>query len=216
MATSVTRPDARGRIFKSDFLESLTRTHIAVPLTLFWTAGALTLWYSVTREGVSVPTAVIFFLCGALFFTLIEYLMHRFMYHIPATNEGRKRFQYVIHGVHHDHPRDKQRLAMPPVVSVILAVLFIALYRVIMGVNGFAFGGGFLFGYSTYLLVHYCVHMYKPPKGFLNVLWKHHNLHHYVGDDGAFGVSSPLWDHLLGTMPADPKRKAAARENKLV
>lgn len=215
MATA-TRPLNKGRIFQSDLLESLTRTHIAIPLSLFWSAGALTLWYSMARLNVSWTTAVVFFLCGGLFFTLIEYVMHRFMYHIPATTDKRKRFQYVIHGVHHDHPRDKTRLALPPVVSIVLAVLFIALFRMVMGVNGFAFGGGFLFGYSTYLLVHYCVHMYKPPKNFLSILWKHHNLHHYVGDDGAFGVSSPLWDHVLGTMPADPKRKAAARENKLV
>ena len=215
MATA-TRPLNKGRIFQSDLLESLTRTHIAIPLSLFWTAGALTLWYSVARVNVSWTTAVVFFVCGSLFFTLIEYVMHRFMYHIPATTEKRKRFQYVIHGVHHDHPRDKTRLALPPAVSIVLAVLFIALFRMVMGLNGFAFGGGFLFGYSTYLLVHYCVHMYKPPKNFLSILWKHHNLHHYVGDDGAFGVSSPLWDHVLGTMPADPKRKAAAKENKLV
>lgn len=206
----------KGRIFKSDALEALTRTHIAVPLGLFWTAGALSLWWSMDRLGVRWSTAVVFFLCGALFFTLIEYCMHRFMYHIPGTTEKRKRFQYVIHGVHHDHPRDKSRLALPPVVSVVLAVLFIGLFRLVMGENGFAFGGGFLFGYSTYLGVHYMVHMYKPPKNFFSILWKHHNLHHYVGDDGAFGVSSPLWDHVLGTMPNDPKRKAAAKENKLV
>lgn len=216
MSLKAAHTASSGRIFKSDLLEALTRTHIAVPLTLFWTAGALTLWYSIDVAHARWSTALVFFLSGALFFTLIEYCMHRFMYHIPATTEGRRRFQYVIHGVHHDHPRDKQRLAMPPVMSVVLAVLFIGLFRLIMGVNGFAFGGGFLFGYSTYLLVHYCVHMYRPPKNFLRTLWKHHNLHHYVGDDGAFGVSSPLWDHVLGTMPADPKRKAAEKENKLV
>jgi sterol desaturase/sphingolipid hydroxylase (fatty acid hydroxylase superfamily) len=216
MATHAQRTAPAGRIFHSDLLEALTRTHIAVPLTLFWTAGAITLWYSIAMAGASWSAALVFFLCGALFFTLIEYCMHRFMYHIPATTEKRKRFQYVIHGVHHDHPRDKSRLALPPAVSIVLAVLFIGLYRLVMGINGLAFGGGFLFGYSTYLLVHYCVHMYKPPKNFLSILWKHHNLHHYVGDDGAFGVSSPLWDYVLGTMPADPKRKAAAKENKLV
>ena len=58
-----------------------------------------------------------------------------------------------------------------------------------MGEFGYAFGGGFLFGYSTYLAAHYAIHMYKPPKNFLSVIWKHHNLHHFVGDDGAFGVS---------------------------
>jgi len=205
-----------GKIFDNPFLEALTKTHIAVPLTLFWSAGALTLWYSIARLGVSWMSAALFFLVGALFFSLIEYMMHRYLYHIPAPTEKRKKFQYTIHGVHHDHPRDKSRLALPPVVSIVLAVLFIALFRLVMGESGYAFGGGFLFGYSTYLAAHYAIHMYKPPKNFLSVIWKHHNLHHFVGDDGAFGVSSPFWDYVFGTMPSDPKRKAAARENRLV
>ncbi len=205
-----------GRIFKNPFLEALTRTHIAVPLALFWSAGAFTLWYSIAQLGISWSSALVMFLVGALFFTLIEYLMHRFLYHIPAATEGKKQFQYTIHGVHHDHPRDKSRLALPPVVSIVLAVLFIYLFRVIMGEQGFAFGGGFLFGYSTYLAAHYAIHMYKPPKNVLSLIWKHHNLHHFVGDDGAFGVSSPFWDHVFGTMPEDPKRKAAAQTNRLI
>lgn len=204
-----------GRIFKNPVLEALTRTHIAVPLALFWSAGLLTLWYSIARLGITWLSAIAFFLCGALLFTLVEYLMHRFMYHIPADTEKRKRFQYVIHGVHHDHPRDKSRLALPPLLSVVLAVLFITLFRLALGPGGYAFGGGFLFGYSTYLLAHYCIHMYKPPKNFLAIIWKHHNLHHYVGDDGAFGVSSPLWDYIFGTMPPDPKKKAAAQKDLL-
>lgn len=205
-----------GRIFKSPALEALTKTHIAVPLTLFWSAGIITLWYSMAKLDISWLTAIAFFLFGALLFTLVEYLMHRYLYHIPAATEKRKRFQYVIHGVHHDHPRDKSRLALPPVLSVVLAVLFIALFRLALGPEGYAFGGGFLFGYSTYLLAHYAIHMYKPPKNFLSIIWKHHNLHHFVGDDGAFGVSSPMWDYVFGTMPPDPKKKAAAQKNMLV
>lgn len=205
-----------GKIFENPFLEALTKTHIAIPLTLFWSAGAVTLWYSIARLGISWVSAALFFIVGALFFTLIEYLMHRFLYHIPASTDGRKKFQYTIHGVHHDHPRDKSRLALPPVLSVVLALLFILLFRTIMGEFGYAFGGGFLFGYSTYLAAHYAIHMYKPPKNFLSIIWKHHNLHHFVGDDGAFGVSSPFWDYVFGTMPADPKRRAAAQTNRLV
>jgi len=204
-----------GRIFKNPVLEALTKTHIAIPLGLFWTAGIITLWYSIAMLDVSWTSALLFFFLGAFFFTLIEYLMHRYLYHIPAETEKKRKFQYTIHGVHHDHPRDKSRLALPPILSIVLAVLFISLYRLIMGDLGYAFGGGFLFGYSTYLAAHYAIHMYKPPKNFLSIIWKHHNLHHFVGDDGAFGVSSPFWDHVFGTMPPSPKRKEAAKENLL-
>lgn len=204
-----------GRIFKNPVLEALTRTHIAIPLTLFWSAGVITLWYSIAELAIHWSTALVFFLGGIVLFTFVEYAMHRYLYHIPAETEKRKRFQYVIHGVHHDHPRDKSRLAMPPLLSLFLAFLFIGLFRVTMGENGYAFGGGFLFGYSTYLLAHYAIHMYKSPKNFLGIIWKHHNLHHFVGDDGAFGVSSPFWDYIFGTMPKAPRRKEAQKVNLL-
>lgn len=202
-----------GRIFKNPLLEALTKTHIAIPLTLFWTAGILTLWHSVANLGIAWGTALVFFAGGIILFTLVEYLMHRFLYHIPAGTEKRRRFQYVIHGVHHDHPRDKARLAMPPLLSIVLAVLFITLFRAVIGPNGYAFGGGFLFGYSTYLLAHYAIHVYKPPKNMLGIIWKHHNLHHFVGDDGAFGVSTPFWDYVFGTMPKKTRRQQAAQHD---
>jgi len=206
---------ASGRIFKSDALEALTRTHIAIPLAMYWTAGAVSLWYSTARLGIGWGVAILLFLGGVLLFTLIEYLMHRFLYHIPGNTPWRERFRYVVHGVHHDHPRDKSRLAQPPITSILLAVVLYGLFTWTMGDHGTAFCGGVLFGYSSYLLIHYATHMFKPPKNFLGVLWKNHNLHHYVNDDGAFGVSSPLWDYVFGTMPPDPKRKAAAQQNLL-
>ncbi len=204
-----------GRIFKNPVLEAFTKTHIAIPLVLFWSVGIVTLWYSMAKLGISWQTVLVFFLGGIVLFTLVEYVMHRYLYHIPARSEKRKRFQYVIHGIHHDHPRDKARLAMPPLVSIVLSVLFISLFRLLIGPNGYAFGGGFLFGYSTYLLAHYAIHIYKQPKNFLGIIWKHHNLHHFVGDDGAFGVSTPFWDYIFGTMPKEPRRKEAQKVNLL-
>lgn len=204
-----------GRIFKNPVLEALTRTHISIPLTLFWAVGIVTIWYSMAKLGIPWQTVMVFFLGGVVLFTLVEYVMHRYLYHIPAKTEKRRRFQYVIHGVHHEHPRDKARLAMPPLVSIVLATLFIGLFRVLIGPNGYAFGGGFLFGYSTYLLAHYAIHIYKQPRSLLGILWKHHNLHHYVGDDGAFGVSTPFWDYIFGTMPKEPRRKEARKVNLL-
>lgn len=58
-----------------------------------------------------------------------------------------------------------------------------------------------MLGYAIYLFIHYVVHARKPPKNFLKYLWTHHSLHHYVFEDRAFGVSSPLWDIIFKTMP---------------
>ncbi len=196
-----------GRIFKNPLLEALSKTHIAIPLTIFYGIAIAAVLWSIFRLGLDPVGTGVMFLVGLFFFTLVEYTIHRYFYHMGTGSPRKARMQYVFHGVHHDHPRDKKRLALPPIMSVVLAALFIGLFRLVMGPYGFGFGGGFMMGYATYLLAHYAIHVFNPPKNFLRVIWKHHNLHHYVGDTGAFGVSTPLWDHVFGTMPVDPRGK---------
>jgi len=204
-----------GRIFRSPVLEALTKTHIAFPLTMFYGTGIAALLLSLFRFDQPVVTSIVLFVVGLFFFTLVEYLVHRYFYHMETDSPRKARIQYIFHGVHHDHPRDKKRLALPPLMSALVAAMFIGLYILAMGMPGLAFGGGFMVGYASYLLAHYAIHVYNPPKNFLGVIWKHHNLHHYVGDTGAFGVSSPFWDHIFGTMPEDPmaRKKAAAAKS---
>jgi hypothetical protein len=85
--------------------------------------------------------------------------------------------QYLIHGVHHEFPKDKDRLAMPPLVSVTIATVLLLLFRVILGDLAFSFLPGFIVGYAYYLSVHYIVHVYQPPKNFFKVLWINHGIH---------------------------------------
>ena len=171
-----------GRIFKSPVLEALTRTHIAVPLSIFYGTGLLALFGSIAWLGLDALACASLFLVGAFSFTLVEYSVHRWFYHMGTDSPRKARVQYVFHGVHHDHPRDKKRLALPPLMSVLVAAMFIGLFRLVIGEYGFSFGGGFMAGYATYLLAHYAIHVYNPPKNFLGIIWKHHNLHPYVGD----------------------------------
>lgn len=210
---SSTNVSDSGRLFKSPVLEALTKTHIALPLTMFFGSGVAMIWWSIAQLHLDILGTVATFITGFFFLTLVEYLVHRNFYHMGIGSPRRARLQYMFHGVHHDHPRDKKRLALPPLASAVIASAFIGLFRLAMGEYGFAFGGGFLSGYATYLLAHYAIHVYNPPKNFLRVIWKHHNLHHFVGDTGAFGVSSPFWDHIFGTMPVDPRVKMASSRN---
>ncbi len=196
-----------GRIFKSPVLEALTRTHIAIPLTLFYGSGAGAVLYGILKLQLDVAGSIGLFLVGAFLFTLVEYLVHRYFYHMEAGSPRKARIQYIFHGIHHDHPRDKKRLALPPVMTVVVAAMFLGLFRLLLGPYGWAFGGGFMVGYATYLLTHYAIHIHRPPKNFLSVIWKHHNMHHFADPDGAFGVSSPFWDHVFGTMPRDRHSK---------
>ena len=190
-----------GKIFNNKFLESLTRTHIAVPLTIFYGAAIGLIIYSL-YYGIIAPLANLWmFVGGFLVFTLVEYLVHRYAFHISTDTPKKAKFQYTFHGVHHDYPRDKTRLAMPPIMSVILATFFFFAYKFTMGFYGLPFAAGFLAGYATYLCVHYSVHAFRPPANFMKILWVHHAIHHYQDPEAAFGVSSPLWDVVFRTMP---------------
>ena len=84
---------------------------------------------------------------------------------------------------------------------LVLSSFFFFLFKLIMGNFAFAFLPGFVVGYAAYLWVHYMVHAFQPPKNFFKILWVHHGIHHYKDQENAFGVSSPFWDVIFGTMP---------------
>ncbi len=202
-STKLKRPKHKGspKLFENPFLEKLTHTHIAYPLIIFGSVATILFYYGIDQKGFETPTMILLFVAGMFFFTLVEYLMHRYLYHIPATSPRRKKISYTMHGVHHDYPKDKSRLAMPPVLGLVIATILFVIYRAILGDYVFGFLAGFLIGYAGYLGVHYSVHIFKVPNNFLKVLWHHHSIHHYREPDRAFGVSSPLWDHIFRTMP---------------
>lgn len=206
------RPKHKGspQLFQNPFLEKLTHTHIAAPLMIFGVIAAVMIYFGIFEKAFGVPLMILLFVAGVFFFSLVEYLMHRYLYHIPATSERKKKIAYTMHGVHHDYPKDKSRLAMPPVLSLIIASVLFVIYRAVLGDLVFGFLAGFLVGYAAYLGVHYSVHAFKVPDNFLKTLWYHHSIHHYREPDRAFGVSSPLWDHIFRTMP----RKAPVERKK--
>ncbi len=203
------KPQNKGskKLFNNPVLEALSRTHIAVPLTVFFSYSAGLLYWSVTHTSLSAGMTVGMFFLGMLVFTWVEYNIHRYIFHLAPTTPKRAQFQYTMHGVHHEFPKDKTRLAMPPLLSITLATMLLLVFRLILGDFTFSFLPGFLVGYAMYLSVHYMVHAYQPPKNFLKVLWVNHAVHHYKDGEMVFGVSSPLWDYIYGTMGEKNKQE---------
>lgn len=201
------KPQNKGtrQLFKNPLIEKLSRTHISIPLIIFFIYSSALLYWSITHTTLSGFTTAGMFLLGLLAFTWVEYNLHRHVFHMKTFNEGRLKFQYTIHGVHHEFPRDKDRLAMPPLLSVTLSTILLLIFRVLLGDFVFSFLPGFLAGYAGYLSIHYMVHTSQPPKNFLKVLWVNHSIHHYKDGEMVFGVSSPLWDYIYGTMVKNKK-----------
>ncbi|CAM4146346.1 fatty acid hydroxylase [Cytophagaceae bacterium 50C-KIRBA] len=203
------RPKHSGskQLFENPLLEKLSRTHIAIPVSLFFLTGMVLLYFAFTYAVLDNVVILSLFLVGFFGFTFIEYWVHRSIYHIEPTTEARSKFQYIAHGVHHEYPKDKTRLAMPPVIAVLVVGLLFSISYFALNNYAFAFFPGFIWGYASYLLVHYCVHAYPPPKNFMKMLWVNHAVHHYKDGNSVFGVSSPIWDYVFGTMDTMDKNK---------
>lgn len=187
-------------LFRNRYLEFFTKTHPAVIFAMYVPVIGYMLWFSTARLGYPLwQTLLIYF--GAIFFwTFFEYLAHRFLFHLVSHNKRLNRIAYVLHGNHHEYPRDKQRLFMPPVPSLLIAGTLFAIFYLIIGTRAFAFFPGFISGYLIYGSMHYAIHAFAPPFKWLKPLWRNHHLHHYKDEEKGFGVSSVLWDQVFGTM----------------
>ena len=134
------------------------------------------------------------------FWTFFEYIAHRFIFHLISERTSLTRFAYILHGNHHHYPRDRERLFMPPVPSLLIAAFIFGTLYLLMQVNAYMFFPGFMLGYLLYASIHYAIHAWHPPFTWMKPLWRNHHLHHYKNEHNGFGVSSTLWDHVFGTM----------------
>jgi sterol desaturase/sphingolipid hydroxylase (fatty acid hydroxylase superfamily) len=190
----------QAQLFKNQYLEMLTKTHPLVIWGMYIPVIAALLYYSSASLNFTASRILLTFFTGMLFWTLLEYIMHRGVFHVVEESEKARKIVYVMHGNHHHFPRDKERLFMPPVPSLILASLIFLLLYTLMGWHVTAFFPGFLLGYLMYGTMHYAIHAWNPPFKWMKPLWRNHHLHHYKDEGKGFGVSTTLWDHVFGTM----------------
>lgn len=207
----INHSDVPIRLFKSDFLEFFT--HVSpVAIVIIWTPVVL---YFLIKEilspAVGMPVGYIpaGYVIGLFLWTFLEYTLHRFLFHFKAKNAWQERISFLFHGVHHAQPQCKTRLVMPPAVSIPMALILYGLFYLVVVVLLKApqwlnpLFSGTLTGYILYDLTHYATHHFAMRSGYLRYLKRYHLKHHYKTWDQRFGVTSPLWDKVFGTMPAD-------------
>lgn len=203
----------QGRIFQNPILESFTKSNAWESTFSSLSISILCIWLGLKLDTSLTATSVAgFFMAGLLFWSLAEYLLHRYLFHLEeGVFPGSGRLAYILHGIHHEYPNDAQRTLMPLAPKVIFTAVFLGLYMMILGAEGTFFASGFTFGYYVYSIMHYSIHRFKAPK-FLKPLWEHHHRHHHLDEEKAFGVSSTFWDHIFGTMPEKIKNKSKVAE----
>jgi sterol desaturase/sphingolipid hydroxylase (fatty acid hydroxylase superfamily) len=190
----------QAQIFNNPFLELFTKTH---PLVIWGMYIPMLIgfpYYAMQKLGIHSTAAFGVLFAGMFFWTFFEYIAHRFIFHMITESERGRRIVYVLHGNHHEYPRDRERLFMPPVPSLIISSVIFGLMYLIISHYAFLFFPGFIFGYLLYASMHYAIHAWNPPFKWMKPLWRNHHLHHYKEEEKGFGVSTTFWDRLFGTM----------------
>ncbi len=193
-------------MFENDFLERFSRIHPATPFVTWIPVAVTCVVRSVLRRDLAPAGIAVAVLAGMLAWTMAEYVLHRYVFHWTNDTPWGKRLHFLLHGVHHEYPNDKDRLVMPLLMSVPLAVIFYLLFTLTMGrALGEPTFAGFVVGYLFYDGTHYYVHHFVPTMRWGKLLRRHHLTHHHADHDGGFGVSTPLWDVVFRTLPVKKK-----------
>jgi sterol desaturase/sphingolipid hydroxylase (fatty acid hydroxylase superfamily) len=187
----------------------------------YWLGFALDFTVSLATIGIGVaagdapwPVPLAALAAGAFAFTLYEYALHRWLYHVLPT---------AVRRIHRDHHGEPRRLVGAPfffsltVTALTWALASLAVSRATAAV----FAGTILFAYAYHGAVHHLVHARRfRGAGLFARLQRHHLVHHAARyGDVNFGVTTTIWDRVFGTcyVPAASRRapsRSAARSGR--
>jgi 4-hydroxysphinganine ceramide fatty acyl 2-hydroxylase len=131
------------------------------------------------------------FTVGILLWTLGEYLLHRYPYHILRSPLS------VGHGLHHEKPRDLMGVPWY-LTTVVLVGIFYSLAALFDAHWVGIILGSFWLGYIGYCLVHHGVHHWNLDNVIFKELRRHHLVHH-VHEGFNLGITTSIWDKVFKT-----------------
>lgn len=195
------------RLFGPWYLEMCTKTPWWV-VPLFWIPviiGIAMQEFQAKAQNINdIALLSGYVLFGVLFWTLLEYVLHRWVFHVKLTSDTGPwlcTFHFMIHGLHHKVPFDPMRLVFPPLPGVILAVIiYTPISFILQNHNPRLILSGALLGYLCYDMIHYYLHYGNPTANHhLYDMKRYHYQHHFAHQDLGYGISSPLWDIIFKT-----------------
>ncbi len=166
-------------------------------------AVALVAWVATHLPTSAWPDWAITAVAGIAAWTLVEYLMHRFVFHrVPFVRD--------MHEQHHE--RHDELVGTPAWISLpAMAVVGVGLIGVFGLEAGSALTTGLTLGYWWYIGVHHILHHWRIPNhGYAFRLKRRHALHHHFDESANFGVTSGFWDYVFGTTVSVQRQRAAA------
>jgi sterol desaturase/sphingolipid hydroxylase (fatty acid hydroxylase superfamily) len=166
---------------------------------------ALALLYATSRHEPQERLRAFYWLfpLGLLLWTILEYTLHRFAFHIqlPIRNRKLREFLNASHLGHHAAPRDPTKVLVHPSFAIVVSAVLYGLIYAIAG-NPFsaaAIMAGIWTGFLYYEAVHYRVHFSLSASGVVAWQRRAHFYHHFTNNKKCFGVTSGFWDYVFGT-----------------
>ncbi len=189
------------RMFESDFFEFFSKVHPLTPFVLYIPAGLAILGYALATGVTSVTWAAAMLPVGWFAWQIMEYTLHKYLFHWEGNTPFTRRMHHILHGYHHKYPDDEARLVMPigaslPVIALIAALLWLVRAPELT----VPFWAGMLFGYLWYDFTHWSTHFRKPMTEWGKRMRSHHMAHHFAVPDKNFGISHMWLDRLLGSL----------------
>jgi sterol desaturase/sphingolipid hydroxylase (fatty acid hydroxylase superfamily) len=188
------------RVFKSDWLEVMS--HIPWQLVLIVWVPIVVALFAGARFGydLALGPALAWCALGAFVWTLVEYSLHRWIFHYKPRSQFGRKFHFLAHGIHHLDPWDGTRLVFPPLPGLMIAgLIFLAMRLALPMPAALACMSGLLIGYIAYDMTHYYTHHARPKSRWGKFLKRYHLAHHHKAWEAMYGVSQPLWDIVFRT-----------------
>jgi sterol desaturase/sphingolipid hydroxylase (fatty acid hydroxylase superfamily) len=170
-----------------------------IALVVWLVSHAFSLSSSGVHAALPVGEIVAFAATGLVAWTLAEWLLHRYIYHLW------KSFLTEGHALHHAKPR--ALIGVPWYLTTIAIILMFELLAIPLRASSTGLVMGFAWlGYIFYCVTHHGSHHWRLRRGWLGAMKRHHLLHH-AHPEYNWGFTTPLWDHVFGTH-YDRARKA--------
>jgi len=197
------RGKTRIRVYKNRFIEDYFATaHPATPGIWFGGPILYGLYYALFSDALTPIGGAGLFVLGIIAWTLLEYVLHRWVFHWDFGKEtfDQKVKSFLLHGYHHEFPNDPWRLVAPPVMSWPGALIVGGIYYLVAGPHlWIPLFSGTCLGYLTYDWMHYYTHHGRPTWWLGKVIRRSHMVHHFKLFHLNMGISSPVWDVVIGT-----------------
>lgn len=187
----------RIRVYENAFIEKyFAQAHPITPG--LWFGGFIA--YGLYSGFMSLSwLALPLFFFGVMLTTLIEYWLHRIIFHWEAKSKFGRLNVFIVHGYHHDFPNDPMRLVLPPIGIWPVALILGTIWYFVFGAYFWPVFAGTAAGYVAYDWTHYYTHYFNPKSGPFRWIKRYHMLHHHDSPNHRYGITTPIWDLVFGT-----------------